>query len=66
MKFVTWIIVLSTTFTIGFFLGRYYEANRELDIEDVADFQERIGEQAEDLQDEFKASLKDKLNKLLD
>ena len=66
MKTFTWIVVCIILSVGGFFLGRYYEANRKLELEDITDFHERIEEQAGDWKDSFKESLKDKLDNLLE
>ena len=69
MKTLLWIIVSCAMLAGGFFAGQYYEANRSLELEDIAKFKQRLADQTDDWKDkagDWKDSVKDKLRDMLD
>jgi len=61
MKKLLWLLTVLAALVGGFFIGKYYEAHRELDSDDVQHFRKRVAERAGDWADE----VGDKLEKVL-
>lgn len=58
MKKILWLLTVLAALAGGFFAGKYYEANREWDRDDVQRYQTRIAKKAGEWAGEMTGKLK--------